>query len=76
MSEYSPTYEAALGGRAPCSSRFSVRRNTAQAARVAIGVWIGTDGPPGVPAASAEEVALLYWDLHTRREEVESVFTV
>jgi hypothetical protein len=53
-----------------------VRRNAAQAARVAIGVWIGTDGPPGVPAASAEEVALLYWDLHTRRDEVESVFTV
>ncbi|MEV1025053.1 hypothetical protein [Streptomyces sp. NPDC050264] len=28
-----------------------------QAAHAAIGVWIGTDGPPGVPAASAEEIA-------------------
>ncbi|WP_406415304.1 SDR family NAD(P)-dependent oxidoreductase [Streptomyces sp. NBC_00873] len=47
-----------------------------QAAHVAIGVWIGTDGPPGVPAASAKEVAPLYWDLHTQRDEVERVFTV
>ncbi|CAM5513446.1 SDR family NAD(P)-dependent oxidoreductase OS=Streptomyces tendae OX=1932 GN=GUR47_06945 PE=4 SV=1 [Streptomyces tendae] len=47
-----------------------------QAAHVAIGVWIGTGGPPGVPAASAEEVAPLYWDLHTQRDEVERVFTV
>ncbi|MGI5041475.1 SDR family NAD(P)-dependent oxidoreductase [Streptomyces sp. JAC128] len=28
-----------------------------QAAHVAIGVWVGTDGPPAVPAASAEEIA-------------------
>ncbi|MFI6863132.1 SDR family NAD(P)-dependent oxidoreductase [Streptomyces sp. NPDC050421] len=47
-----------------------------QAAHVAIGAWIGTDGPPGLPSASAEEVAPLYWDLHTRRDEVERVFTV
>ncbi|MFI7005459.1 SDR family NAD(P)-dependent oxidoreductase [Streptomyces sp. NPDC050145] len=47
-----------------------------QAAHVAIGVWIGTDGPPGVPVASADEVAPLYWDLHTQRDEVERVFTV
>ncbi|MGW0202432.1 SDR family NAD(P)-dependent oxidoreductase [Nonomuraea sp. NPDC003201] len=47
-----------------------------QAAHVAIGVWIGTDGPPGAPTASAEDIAPLYWDLHTRRDEVERVFTV
>ncbi|GJF23753.1 SDR family NAD(P)-dependent oxidoreductase [Streptomyces sp. HO565] len=46
-----------------------------QAAHVAIGAWIGTDGPPGVPAAPAEEVAPLYWELHTRRDEAERVFT-
>lgn len=46
-----------------------------QAAHVAIGVWVGTDGPPGVPAASAEEIAGLYWDLHTQRDDVERVFT-
>ncbi len=47
-----------------------------QAAHAAIGVWVGTDGPPGVPAAPAEEVAPLYWELHTRRDEAERVFTV
>jgi NAD(P)-dependent dehydrogenase (short-subunit alcohol dehydrogenase family) len=47
-----------------------------QAAHAAIGVWIGTDGPPGVPAAPAEEVAPLYWDLYTQRDEAERVFTV
>ncbi|GHG24087.1 SDR family NAD(P)-dependent oxidoreductase [Streptomyces filamentosus] len=31
-----------------------------QAAHVAIGAWIGTGGPPGVPAAPAEEIASLY----------------
>ncbi|MFI5659904.1 SDR family NAD(P)-dependent oxidoreductase [Streptomyces sp. NPDC051684] len=46
-----------------------------QAAHVAIGAWIGTDGPPGVPAAPAEDVAPLYWDLHTRRDEAERAFT-
>jgi NADP-dependent 3-hydroxy acid dehydrogenase YdfG len=47
-----------------------------QAAHVAIGAWVGADAPPGVPATSAEEVAPLYWDLHTRRDEAERVFTV
>ncbi|NUP52257.1 MAG: SDR family NAD(P)-dependent oxidoreductase [Catenulispora sp.] len=46
-----------------------------QAGHVAIGTWIGTDNPPGVPTASAEEIAPLYWDLHTRRDEAERVFT-
>jgi NAD(P)-dependent dehydrogenase (short-subunit alcohol dehydrogenase family) len=45
------------------------------AAHVAIGVWIGTDGPPGAPTATAEEIAPLYWDLHTHRDDAERVFT-
>jgi hypothetical protein len=29
-----------------------------------------------VPAASAEEVAPLYWDLHAQHDEAERAFTV
>ncbi|WP_133916568.1 SDR family NAD(P)-dependent oxidoreductase [Streptomyces sp. NBC_00582] len=47
-----------------------------QAAHVAIGVWIGAGSPPGVPTAEAEDIAPLYWDLHTQRDEAERVFTV
>ncbi|NGY64273.1 SDR family NAD(P)-dependent oxidoreductase [Lentzea sp. NEAU-D13] len=47
-----------------------------QAAHVAIGVWIGTDGPPGAPTATAEEIAPVYWDLHTHHDDAERVFTV
>jgi NAD(P)-dependent dehydrogenase (short-subunit alcohol dehydrogenase family) len=47
-----------------------------QAAHVAIGVWIGDSGPEGAPTAPAEQIAPLYWDLHTQRDEVERVFTV
>jgi NAD(P)-dependent dehydrogenase (short-subunit alcohol dehydrogenase family) len=46
-----------------------------QAAHVAIGVWIGTDGPPGAPTATAEEIAPVYWDLHVHRDDAERVFT-
>ncbi|GAB1331565.1 hypothetical protein ACE1SV_59040 [Streptomyces sennicomposti] len=46
-----------------------------QAAHVAIGVWIGAGGPPGVPTAPAETIAPLYWDLHTQRGDLERVFT-
>jgi NAD(P)-dependent dehydrogenase (short-subunit alcohol dehydrogenase family) len=47
-----------------------------QAAHVAIGVFIGADSPvPGVPAAPAERIAPIYWDLHTSRDEAERVFT-
>jgi len=46
-----------------------------QAAHVAIGVWIGAGGPPEIPTAEAEEIAPLYWDLHTQRDEAERVFT-
>jgi NADP-dependent 3-hydroxy acid dehydrogenase YdfG len=47
-----------------------------QAAHVAVGAWIGNDAPPGVPAAPAEDIAPLFWDLHTQRDQAESVFTV
>jgi NAD(P)-dependent dehydrogenase (short-subunit alcohol dehydrogenase family) len=46
-----------------------------QAAHVAIGAWIGTDGPPGAPTATAEQIAPLYWELHTHRDDAERVFT-
>jgi len=46
-----------------------------QAAHVAIGVWIGGGGPEGAPAATADEIAPLYWDLHVRRDQAERVFT-
>ncbi|MEU6913837.1 SDR family NAD(P)-dependent oxidoreductase [Streptomyces olindensis] len=46
-----------------------------QAAHVAIGVWIGAGGPPEIPTAEAEDIAPLYWDLHTQRDEAERVFT-
>lgn len=46
-----------------------------QAAHVAIGVWIGTDGPPGAPTATADEIAPVYWDLHVHRDDAERVFT-
>lgn len=46
-----------------------------QAAHVAIGAWIGTDAPPGMPSALAEDIAPLYWDLHTQRDAPERIFT-
>jgi NAD(P)-dependent dehydrogenase (short-subunit alcohol dehydrogenase family) len=46
-----------------------------QAAHVAIGVWIGTHGPAGAPTATADQIAPVYWDLHTHRGEAERVFT-
>jgi NAD(P)-dependent dehydrogenase (short-subunit alcohol dehydrogenase family) len=46
-----------------------------QAAHVAIGVWIGTEGPPGAPTATAEQIAPVYWDLHTHHDDAERVFT-
>ncbi|MGV9288181.1 SDR family NAD(P)-dependent oxidoreductase [Streptomyces sp. NPDC003719] len=46
-----------------------------RAAHAVIGVWVGTDAPPGVPAAPAEEIAPLYWDLHTHHDEPERAFT-
>jgi NAD(P)-dependent dehydrogenase (short-subunit alcohol dehydrogenase family) len=55
-----------------------------QAAHVAIGVWIGTHAPedfpteetPQRPSATPEQIAPVYWELHTNRELEERVFTI
>jgi NAD(P)-dependent dehydrogenase (short-subunit alcohol dehydrogenase family) len=46
-----------------------------QAAHVAINVWIGEGGPEGIPTATPEQIAPIYWDLHIRRDQAEVVFT-
>ncbi|XVQ15482.1 SDR family NAD(P)-dependent oxidoreductase [Spirillospora sp. CA-255316] len=46
-----------------------------QAAHVAINVWIGDGGPEGIPSATPEQIAPVYWDLHTRRDQSEVVFS-
>lgn len=47
-----------------------------QAAHVAIDVTLGvTPVIPGFPTAKPEEVAPVYWELHTNRDEAERVFT-
>ena len=45
------------------------------AAHVAISTWIGDDGPEGIPGATPDQIAPLYWDLHERRDQPEAVFT-
>jgi len=45
------------------------------AAHVAIGVAIGSSDFPGVPNAPAEQIAPIYWNLHTNRDDAERVFT-
>ncbi|MFE7795820.1 SDR family NAD(P)-dependent oxidoreductase [Streptomyces sp. NPDC057460] len=45
------------------------------AAHVAIGVWIGEGGPVGIPTATPEQIAPLYWELHEARDRAEAVFT-
>ncbi len=40
-----------------------------QAGHVAIGAWIGQQ-----PGATPEAIAPLYWELHSKRDEVEKVF--
>ncbi|WP_128430796.1 SDR family NAD(P)-dependent oxidoreductase [Streptomyces cyaneus] len=44
------------------------------AAHVAINVWIGDGGPEGIPTATPEQIAPLYWDLHEDRDRSEAVF--
>ncbi|MDH6622657.1 NAD(P)-dependent dehydrogenase (short-subunit alcohol dehydrogenase family) [Streptomyces sp. LBL] len=44
------------------------------AAHVAINTWIGEGGPEGIPAATPEQIAPLYWDLYERRDQSELVF--
>jgi NADP-dependent 3-hydroxy acid dehydrogenase YdfG len=47
-----------------------------QAAHVAIDVTLGvTPVIPGFPTAKPEEVAPVYWELHTNRDEAERIFT-
>ncbi|MFI6731415.1 SDR family NAD(P)-dependent oxidoreductase [Nonomuraea sp. NPDC050451] len=45
------------------------------AADVAIGVMIGAEAPEGVPHRSSDDLAQIYWDLHTRRDLPEVVVT-
>jgi NAD(P)-dependent dehydrogenase (short-subunit alcohol dehydrogenase family) len=47
------------------------------AGHVAIGTWIaGTPGAPeGTPVKEPDDIARLYWDLHTRREPAEHVIS-
>lgn len=47
-----------------------------QAAHIAIGVWIGDRAPEGAPAATADQISPVYWDLHTHRDQAEQIFTV
>ncbi|WP_158852564.1 SDR family NAD(P)-dependent oxidoreductase [Saccharothrix deserti] len=46
------------------------------AAHMAINVWIGRGGPEGIPTATPEQIAPLYWDLHENRDRSEAVFNV
>jgi NAD(P)-dependent dehydrogenase (short-subunit alcohol dehydrogenase family) len=45
------------------------------AAHIAIGVWIGSAGPEGIPSAEPDDIAPLYWDLYERRANTEIVYT-
>jgi short-subunit dehydrogenase len=40
---------------------------------VAIGVMIGETAPEGVPHLPPDEIAQVYWDLHTRRDRTEQL---
>ncbi|WP_428935671.1 SDR family NAD(P)-dependent oxidoreductase [Streptomyces sp. ACT015] len=42
-------------------------------ANVAIDLMIGAQAPEGVPHRAPDDIALDYWDLHTRREQAEHV---
>jgi short-subunit dehydrogenase len=46
------------------------------AGHVAIGAWlVGTPGPADVPRLEPDDVARIYWDLHTARDQAEHVVT-
>lgn len=45
------------------------------AAHVAISVWIGDGGPEGIPSATPEQIAPLYWELYEGRNQPEAIFT-
>jgi hypothetical protein len=42
---------------------------------VAISAWIGDGGPAGIPSATPEQIAPLYWELYEHRDQPEAVFT-
>ncbi|MFC4856044.1 hypothetical protein ACFPCV_21270 [Actinophytocola glycyrrhizae] len=44
------------------------------AAHVAINVWIGDGAPEGIPTATPEQIAPVYWDLHEQRDRAEIIF--
>jgi NADP-dependent 3-hydroxy acid dehydrogenase YdfG len=48
-----------------------------QAAHIAVDVMIGDADAvvPGIPSAPADQIAPVYWELHTHRDEAERVFT-
>lgn len=46
------------------------------AAHMAINVSINVAAIPGFPTAPAEDIAAVYWDLHTKRAEAEHIFTL
>jgi short-subunit dehydrogenase len=46
------------------------------AGHVAIGAWIaGTPGPPDAPRLEPDDIAGIYWDLHTARDRAEYLVT-
>jgi NADP-dependent 3-hydroxy acid dehydrogenase YdfG len=45
------------------------------AGHVAISVWIGNEGPEGIPSAEPDQIAPAYWELHEARDRAELVFT-
>ncbi|MDQ4113333.1 MAG: SDR family oxidoreductase [Actinomycetota bacterium] len=47
-----------------------------QVGHAAIGVWIGQDGRDGVPAATPDQIAPMYWELHTDHSLAEKVFAL
>lgn len=42
---------------------------------IAINAWIGAGAPPGFPSATTDQIAPLYWELHSQRDATERVFT-
>ncbi|MDQ4115090.1 MAG: SDR family NAD(P)-dependent oxidoreductase [Actinomycetota bacterium] len=46
-----------------------------QVAHAAIGVWIGQDSPDGTPAATPDQIAPMYWELHTNNDLTEKIYT-
>jgi len=74
---------AAVGMAGAALRKWVLTLNTALAGRgvyaghVAIGAWLaGTPGAPdGVARLEPDDIARLYWDLHTRREPAEHLVT-